>query len=190
MDGQEHAYEPVQQHADGAQHQGVIYADSELPLPPPPELPGSNGGEPNLSPAPEALPPPPPPAPARRHRWGPSMDAPAESGTPAPGSGEGDGGERKRKKKSRWEDSEKPSTAIVVAAPPGSAIGSFSFPKEVHLSGGITVRGAVIGVTCFNPVFCLANGHGLLQTMPVHKSWLRMGMSKLSTLASTLACKS
>lgn len=92
------------------------------------------------APAPDAaaapLPPPPPPAmTARRHKWGPPMDeGKTEGGDEA--------GERKKKRRSRWEESDKPCTAIVVAAPAGSVIGSFTFPKEVTLSGGIKVRAA------------------------------------------------
>eukprot|EP00983_Pelagomonas_calceolata_P109013 1159515-Pelagomonas_calceolata.AAC.2 len=55
--------------------------------------------------------------------------------------GEGAGGERKRKRRTRWEEPEKPSNAIVVAAPAGSLIGSFTYPKEVSICGGtIKVR--------------------------------------------------
>ena len=50
--------------------------------------------------------------------------------------GEGAAGERKRKRRTRWEEPEKPSNAIVVAAPAGSAIGSFTYPKEVDICGG------------------------------------------------------
>jgi hypothetical protein len=51
-----------------------------------------------------------------------------------------DTGTTKRRKRSRWEEAEKPSTAIVVAAPAGTSIGSFTFPKEVMLSMGLKVR--------------------------------------------------
>ncbi len=55
--------------------------------------------------------------------------------------GSGDG-ERRRKKRSRWEESEQPSNAIVVAAPPGLGMSQFTFPKEVKLSNGIVVSGS------------------------------------------------
>jgi hypothetical protein len=49
---------------------------------------------------------------------------------------------KKRKRRTRWEEPEKPSNAIVVAAPAGSLIGSFTYPKEVSICGGtIKVRG-------------------------------------------------
>lgn len=117
-----------QQQQDGSFQNGMEYAppQQEDAAPPPAEA--------QPQPGPDSLPLPPPPAPQRRHRWGPPMDEVNKAG-------EGGEAERgRRKKRSRWEEPDQPSMAIVVAAPPGSAIGSFSFPKSVTLSGGITVR--------------------------------------------------
>lgn len=144
VDGSHQQQHDVQMGAD--EPAGVMHVETSFPpppdgsiaLPPPPvnEVPPSST---------EALPPPPalgdlplPPPPARRQRWG------AAQGEDAAGAGEG---EKKKKKRSRWEEPE-PSNAIVVAAPTGCLVSTFTFPKEVTLSNGMKVGFFVTAPVC------------------------------------------